>query len=192
MTQIEWVAAGFGVANIILLVRRSIWNYPAALAMVSLYAWIFAGQKLYSDMLLQGVFFALNIYGWAHWRGVIQAEVLQVRTLSFGSAGWILAATVAGWAVWSTAMYQLTDATAPYWDGAVAALSVTGQVLLARRYIANWYYWIAVDLLAIPLFYSRGLTATTALYGLFLVLAIVGLLQWRRAHGDAAHTAAFA
>ncbi len=182
MTQIEWIAAGFGVANILLLVQRSIWNYPAALVMVSLYAWIFWGQKLYSDMVLQAVFFTLNIYGWVHWRAMMQADNLPVRALPRRAALWVVIATILGWALWSSAMDQMTDAAAPYWDGAVAALSVTGQILLARRYMANWAYWIAVDLLAIPLFYSRGLHITAALYALFLVLAIAGLIQWRRAY----------
>jgi nicotinamide mononucleotide transporter len=182
MTAIEYVAAAFGLANIILLVQRSIWNYPAALVMVSLYAFIFAGQKLYSDMALQAVFFALNLYGLWHWRNAMAQSDLPVRILPRTSALAIIAVTIVSWVVWSSAMDHYTDAAAPYWDGAVAALSVTGQILLARRYTANWYYWIAVDMLAIPLFYSRALYATTALYGVFLGLSIWGLLQWRAAH----------
>ena len=37
------------------------------------------------------------------------------------------------------------------------------------------------DVLAIGLFYSRGLEPTSALYAVFLVLATLGLIQWRRA-----------
>jgi nicotinamide mononucleotide transporter len=182
MSEIEWIAAAFGLANIILLVRRNIWNYPAALVMVSLYAWIFWGQKLYSDMILQGMFFALNIYGWLHWRRAQTDQKLPVRTMQQTTYAYILILTILGWTIWSFAMDRLTDAQAPYWDGAVAALSVTGQILLARRFIANWYYWIAVDIIAIPLFYSRELYATAALYTVFLILCIFGLIEWRRAY----------
>jgi len=51
---IERVAVALGLANIIFLIRRSLLNYPFGIAMVTLYAWIFAQEKLYSDALLQG------------------------------------------------------------------------------------------------------------------------------------------
>ena len=65
MNELEWVAAALGVVNVTLVVRRSIWNYPFALAMVSLYFFVFFEAKLYSDALLQIFFFAVNLYGWA-------------------------------------------------------------------------------------------------------------------------------
>jgi len=81
-------------------------------------------------------------------------------------------------------MGRYTDAAAPFWDAAVAALSVTAQFLLSRRHLQSWYLWIAVDVLAIGLFYSRDLAPTAALYAVFLGLAVVGLLQWRAAPRD--------
>jgi len=45
--------------------------------------------------------------------------------------------------------------------------------------------WIAVDILAIGLFYTRDLVPTAALYAVFLGLAIMGYLQWRNAEKDA-------
>jgi nicotinamide mononucleotide transporter len=64
MTILEAVAALLGLANIVLLVRRSIWNYPFGILMVLLYARVFYDAKLYSDFLLQLFFFVVQIYGW--------------------------------------------------------------------------------------------------------------------------------
>jgi nicotinamide mononucleotide transporter len=41
--------------------------------------------------------------------------------------------------------------------------------------------WILVDIVAIGLYFSRGLYPTSALYLLFLLLSIAGLIGWRRA-----------
>jgi nicotinamide mononucleotide transporter len=82
-------------------------------------------------------------------------------------------------------MAWLTDAAAPFADGAIAMMSVTAQLLLARRYVENWLVWIFVDILAIGLFASRGLILTALLYALFLVMSMVGWRQWRRAHRTA-------
>ena len=62
-SMLEWVAVALGIANIALLIRRSIWNYPFALAMVTLYAFIFYEAKLYSDTLLQGFFLRPALIG---------------------------------------------------------------------------------------------------------------------------------
>lgn len=52
-SPLESVATLLGIANITLLIRRSIWNYPVGICMVSIYAYVFFGAKLYSDVLLQ-------------------------------------------------------------------------------------------------------------------------------------------
>ena len=61
MSQLEWLAAALVLINVELVALRSVWNYPFALVAVSVYAVVFFEAKLYSDMLLQGFFFALNL-----------------------------------------------------------------------------------------------------------------------------------
>ncbi len=63
MTQIEWLAAALVLINVALVALRSVWNYPFALVAVSLYAVVFYDARLYSDMVLQGFFLVLNLYG---------------------------------------------------------------------------------------------------------------------------------
>ncbi|ALH79314.1 nicotinamide riboside transporter PnuC [Sphingopyxis macrogoltabida] len=183
MSQLEWIAAALVLINVALVALRNVWNYPFALVAVSLYAVVFYEARLYSDMLLQGFFFALNLYGWAAW--------LRARDESGVPVGWMTqqaravwgALTIAAWVGWSAMMHRHTDAAAPWVDGAVAMLSITAQWLLARRRVESWYLWILVDLIAIPLFASRGLYATSAVYVVLLGLSIDGLIQWRRAAG---------
>lgn len=181
MSQLEWVAVGLGLINVALVVARSIWNYPFGLAMVCLYAIIFREAKLYSDMVLQVFFFIVQIYGWIAWRAASHAVQVPVRWMTMRDrARWGLA-ILAAWIVWSAAMHRFTDAAAPWIDGGIAMMSVAAQLLMARRMVENWWLWIAVDLLAIPLFAWRGLYLTSGLYGLFLLMSLVGLVQWRRA-----------
>lgn len=182
MDALEWVAAGLGVANVALLVRRSLWNYPFGIAMVVLYAAIFWRTKLYSDALLQVFFLFAQIYGWQQWlAGRADDGAVAVRSLT-GRArlGW-LAAIVVLTLVWGTAMHWLTDAAVPYWDAGVAMASVAAQILLAKRYVDNWPVWVAVDVAAIALYASKDLWLTAGLYGVFLILALAGWREWRLA-----------
>ncbi|WP_303542115.1 nicotinamide riboside transporter PnuC [Sphingomonas natans] len=182
VSPLEAVAAALGVINIVLLIRRSIWNYAFGLAMVILYAPVFFEQRLYSDALLQLFFVAVQLYGWWAWRrsagrmGDILVERLDWR----GRMLWTLVGALA-WLAWSSGMRHFTDAVNPYWDGAVAAMSVTAQALQAKRLIETWPLWVAVDLVAIPLYWSRDLKVTTLLYVLFLLMSLWGWRAWLRA-----------
>jgi nicotinamide mononucleotide transporter len=176
------IAVALGILNVTLVVRRSLWNYPFGIVMVALYAHIFFGARLYSDALLQLFFFVVQIYGWVHWRraaseaGEIRVERLAPRARRAWFAG--IAVTTA---LWGLGMHRFTNAAFPWWDAAVAILSIAAQLLMTRRYLENWVLWIVVDLLAIGLYAARDLWLTAGLYGVFLLLAAWGLAGWRGA-----------
>lgn len=181
MNSIEWAAAALGVVNVVLVVRRSIWNYPFGIAMVVLYFFVFRDAKLYSDMLLQIFFLVIQFYGWWNWSearraaGEVTVGPLGNRERLAWGAGTVVAGLVLGFA-----MDRFTDAAAPFADAFVAATSIAAQTLLARRRVEAWVFWIVVDVVAIALFASRDLWLTAGLYAVFLALAIAGLNAWRQ------------
>ena len=180
---IEIGAVMLGIANITLLIRRSIWNYPFGIVMVSLYAWIFFREKLYSDTLLQIFFFVVQFYGWWYWlQGRDDEGHVIVRIMSKAQKLSYTAAGVVGVAALGTAMARYTDAAYPYWDASIAVCSVIAQILLARRRLENWLVWVGVDMLAVGLYWAKALYPTAALYFLFLILAWLGHVAWRRAY----------
>ncbi len=188
--KIEIIAVMLGLANITLLIRRSIWNYPFGIVMVSLYAWVFFEAKLYSDAGLQIFFFVVQFYGWYYWlKGRGDDGLVVVQRLSKHQALGYSAAAIGGISVLGTTMARFTDASFPYWDASIAVLSVIAQILLARRRLENWLVWIAVDLLAIGLYWAKELQPTAALYFVFLILATVGYFNWRQTYKSAKATA---
>ena len=182
MTILEWVAAALGLVNILLVARRSLWNYPFGIAMVTLYFFVFFDAKLYSDALLQIFFFVINLYGWWNWAGserVKDGGVAVTCLSSTARLAWLVGTACAAIG-WGLLMARFTDAAAPFADSAVAGVSVAAQILQSQRKVESWALWIAVDALATGLFWSRGLVATSLLYALFLLIAVGGLLAWRR------------
>jgi nicotinamide mononucleotide transporter len=182
MSLLEILAVLLGIANILLIIKRSVWNFPVAIIMVSLYFVIFRDAKLYSDAGLQIFFAVVNLYGWWSWtRNKADSGDIIVRRISvMGYGYWILGVIAAIWA-WGAVMHAETDATYPYWDASIAMLSVAGQILMARRFAENWHFWIIVNLISIPLYAMKELYLTAGLYGVFLVLAVAGLIAWRKA-----------
>lgn len=184
MNPVEAAAALLGLTNIVLVVRRSVWNYPFGLAMVALYGWLFAQPevRLYSDAGLQVFFFVVQLYGWWNWSRS-QATAGAVEVLRLGRSSWIgvLAVVAATTLCWGALIARVTDAALPWWDAFIAMASVAAQLLMARRFFENWYLWIAVDVVAIGVYSAKDLMITAFLYTAFLVLAIFGLQQWRKA-----------
>ncbi|MCU6454400.1 nicotinamide riboside transporter PnuC [Sphingomonas sp. A2-49] len=180
--SVEAVAAGLVVVNVALVAGRHVWNYPVALVAVTLYAWVFADARLYSDALLQGFFFAANLYGWANWaRSRAEAGEVVVERLDPATRLAWLAGGAAGCAAWGMLMHRYTDASYPWWDAGIAIASATAQVMQARRAIESWWVWIAVNLASVPLYAAKGLWFTCALYVVLLGLSVYGLVGWRRA-----------
>nr|WP_043604751.1 nicotinamide riboside transporter PnuC [Novosphingobium sp. Rr 2-17] len=179
MAILEWVAAGLGLVNIALLVRRSVWNYPVGIAMVALYVFVFWEQRLYAESGLQVFFILAQAWGWWMWQRVGgEGDRVPVRWLDgMSRAVWVVGTAAVslnlGWV-----MHRFTDAALPYIDTAIAGVSVSAQILLAFRRVENWVLWIAIDAVAIPLYLNRGLHATAVLYAGMLVMSVLGLREW--------------
>lgn len=178
---IEWIGAAFGFACVVLVVRRSIWNWPIGLINVLLYIYVFAVAKLYSDMLLQVGYVFFQIYGWWIWASTKTHEgtITPLTLRSVDRAGWV-AGSLLVTAGWGFLMARYTDASLPYWDAATTVLSIAAQILLAKKYIENWLFWIVVDVMCVGIYTYKGLHATAALYAVFLVLATLGFVVWNR------------
>lgn len=182
MNVLEAVAVAFGLACVVLTIRQNVWCWPAGLVQVALYIVIFYEVKLYSDLLLHVVYVGLQLYGWYHWlHGGREGAALPVTRLPRRArTAWTLAALVAT-AGWGHLMATYTDAALPYPDAFTTVFSLVAQWLMARKRLESWWFWIAVDIVAIGVYTTRGLALTAGLYAVFLVLAIGGLVAWRRA-----------
>ena len=181
MSGLELFAAALGVIAVWLTVRQNPWCWPIGLVMVVLYSWIFYEVKLYSDMLLQGVYAVLQLYGWWQWtRRGEQRSARQVTVLSASPLLAGLAIGAVGSVLLGAAMARWTDAAQPWLDAALTAFSLVAQVWMAHKRVQCWALWVVVDVIFVGLFLYKGLWLTAALYALFTLLAVRGWLAWQR------------
>lgn len=181
MSILEIIASAIGVWAVWLTVQQNRWCWPLGLVMVLMYGWIFYDGKLYSNMLLQGVYAALQLYGWWQWtRGGSSHSGVQVSRLS--STGLLFSLGLGGIGALALGylMATYTDAAAPWQDAALSAFSLVAQVWMAQKRVECWPLWIILDLLFVALFLQQGLYLTAGLYALFTLLAVNGWLTWRR------------
>ena len=178
----ELLAAAISALDVWLATRRSMISWPITILASVLYGEQFRESRLYSDMLLQAIFVLFAIYGWWHWQRGLSAEG-SVRVVSPTAAS--LWRDVALGAVASVLlgywMRQHTDASLPWLDATLTGYSLVGTWWGARKYIANWWLWIVVDVLYVGEYLFKHLILTAVLYAVFVLLAMLGLRDWRRA-----------
>jgi nicotinamide mononucleotide transporter len=157
--------------------RRNVLALPVGIVSVILMGWFFR------DIGLVG-------QEWLHWGyylqwtrgGEEQTELLVTRLSNparvLALTGGAIATMALGWlldAGWDDALYT-------YWDASIVAASVVAMLLLSRKKVESWWLWILpVNVSAIGLYLATGAYMFAALYGLFLVMAFVGLARWIRA-----------
>jgi nicotinamide mononucleotide transporter len=183
--------AGFltTLVGIWLTTRRLLICWPIVLAADVIYLVVFYRARLLSDALLQVFFVAFTLYGWWHWwRGV--REEGEVRVVPLNLRGWVagLAAGAVGAVLLGWLMVRV-GAALPHLDAALTSYSLVASWWQARKHTANWWLWIAVNLVYIGEYLFKDLVATAVLYLLLVILAVMGLVDWRRA-AAASQTAA--
>ncbi|UOQ78387.1 nicotinamide riboside transporter PnuC [Hymenobacter sp. 5516J-16] len=182
-SPLEWVAVLTGFACVWLAAREVIWNFPVAIFSCALYIVVYYRQDLYADSLLQIMFIGLSVYGWYEWLygGRSRTELHVSRTTR---PEWLLCAVfipafTAGFGYY---LAHYTKDSVPYWDSLTTAGSLAAQFLLMRKRLENWWLWVVVDIIYVPILWSKQLYPTSALYALYLGLAVYGYLQWHRAY----------
>lgn len=181
MSTLEIVAVFFNILGVWLTTQRIRWCWPVSVVAVLLYAWIFFGVKLYSDMLLQLIFAVMQGYGWWRWStGRREAGKVRVGRLPAAEA-WIGALIALGVAaLLGSVMHRYTDASAPWVDALLTAFSLLASLWAARKYVASWWLWIVLDIAYVGLFTYKALHLTAVLYAGFVLLAAYGLYAWRK------------
>jgi nicotinamide mononucleotide transporter len=170
------------VVGIWLITRRKLICWPVVLISDVLYLIVFYRVRLYSDALLQIFFLAFTLYGWWYWwRGMREEGEVRVVRLPLKSLLAGLAIGAAGGLALGFLMKQIHGTALPFLDALLTSYSLVASWWAARKHIANWWLWIAVDVAYIGEYLYKGLKPTAALYALLVALALLGLRNWRRA-----------
>src|SRR3954466_13403403 len=96
MSGLEIAAVVFGLLSVLFTIWQSIWCWPTGLVSVVLYVVVFRDARLYSDMVLQGIYVPMQVYGWYYWlrKRPGEPEVPVLRITARAAGGWFAVAVV--------------------------------------------------------------------------------------------------
>jgi nicotinamide mononucleotide transporter len=181
-SRLDQVNLVLGIAGVGLMVRRSLWAFPVGLVAVTVQGFLFFWTHFPADAALQVFFFVTLVWGWRHWvRDKGAASELPVTLLSWRARALTIAIAAVATAVWALWIAPWMKAAMPWRDAFIAAFSVAGQVLQARKNLENWPIWTLVNVVAVISYWSAGLAYTAFLYAIYLVLGVIGWVEWTRA-----------
>jgi len=188
MNWIEMFAALLGIISVWYARKENILVFPFGIANVLIYTYICFTARLYANAGINAVYLISNIYGWYMWARTDENNgSLQITRNTSKQNVWSWVSVVV---VYVAAFFVLREANKtdpdylhsylPYIDSFNTSFFLVATILMAVKKAENWVFWIIGDLVSIPIFISQGLYFTGIQYTVFLVLAILGWIEWKK------------
>lgn len=193
MNYLEIIAVVFGVVAIWLASKGRVVNFGIGLVNCVLYGILFGREGLYSGMILQGIYFVINLYGLYSWRKpeVDTDKELKIMWLTMKErvlVGVVIVATGVLWGMgvkWGAQLLpeNIQEPQYPMVDAILTTASVVAQILLTHKKIDNWVIWVLVDVVYIGLFLMVGMYWTAGLYVVYTGIAVNAVKMWNEELG---------
>ncbi|MBO4827255.1 MAG: nicotinamide mononucleotide transporter [Prevotella sp.] len=170
-----------GLLYIWLEYRASIALWIVGIVMPALDIWLYWQHGLYGDAGMAAYYTLAAVYGYTAWKwGKGDKEELPITHMPMKK---YLPAAVFFFVAWAATYYILirwTNSTVPLLDSFTNALSFVGLWALAKKYLEQWFFWIVVDVVCTVLYIQKGIPFKACLYGLYVVIAVMGWMKWKR------------
>lgn len=178
---LEAIAVFFGILSVWFAKKENILVYPTGIISVVIYIYICFFAKLYADMGINFVFFVMSVYGWFMWsRKDVEKHILAISSCKRKDHLISAFMLVFFFITLSYFLSNYTDSNVPVIDSLTSSIFIVAMWLMARKKIENWIYWIIGNVISIPLYFYKDLALTSVQFTVFLVLAVLGFLEWRQ------------
>ena len=181
MHWLDIVTTVLGLLYIWLEYRASLWLWLVGFLMQSLGIVLYYQKGLYGDCAMEFYYLAMTVYG--YWRWVHGGTVRQSLPIRHFPARLVLpwlTLIVCVWGVIYWLLVTFTNSNVPLADSFTTALSIVGIWALAHKFLEQWLIWIAVDIVTCVLYVYKDIPFKASLYGLYIVIAILGYRKWHR------------
>lgn len=179
-SRIEWLAVGFGVAEVLLARANKVALYPAGIAATLLSAYLFFISGLYAESLLNLYYIIMSIYGWWYWVKKKDKPPVPITFTNKREWGIVFSIVACGFVVLYITLKNFTPSTVPLCDAFVSATAWAGMWLLAKRKVENWILLNISNAVAIPLLFYKDLPLYAALTIFLFIVAVQGYFKWKK------------
>ncbi len=183
LVGLEMTAVFLGVLSVWFAHKENILVFPTGLVSTGIFVYILWVYGLLGDMLINGYYTAMSIYGWWFWwyKKTVRHEpqISRVSRNEWRKAGYLFMGAI----LFVVGVYMSFDrfgVWTAYVDTFTTAIFFVAMWLMAKKKWEHWHFWIVGNLISIPLYWYKGLTFTAFQYILFTIIALLGYLSWKK------------
>tara|TARA_Y200000002_G_scaffold39562_1_gene28882 strand:- start:1727 stop:2356 length:630 start_codon:yes stop_codon:yes gene_type:complete len=179
---LEMFAVLFGLLSVWFSKNNNILVYPTGMISTAIFVYLLYKWFLLGDMIINGYFFFMSIYGWFIWSRKKNNVFTPISHLDYNeiriSIYIFFTSLLTVYIVY--VYFDKWDSLTAYIDNLTTAIFFVGMWLMANRKIENWFFWIMGDIISVPLYFYKGLTFTSLQYLIFTFIAISGYYSWKK------------
>ena len=180
---LESFAVIMNITSVVFAKRNNILVYPTGLIGTGIFVYILLNFSLLGDTIINAYFFLMSIYGWYFWsRKKDEVFINQVSTVNQNEIKYLFILAISS-LIFIYFVYDYFDKWnnwTAYVDNITTAIFFVAMWLMARRKVESWIFWIIGDLITVPLYFYKGLTISSIQYIIFLILAVLGYISWKK------------
>lgn len=178
---VEWVGLITGLLYVFLAMQEKVSCWWFGIVSSACIAWkSFTDYFLIADGLLQLFYIVIGIVGLWSWisgrRQGMEKPIVMSPWIKHLLA--IVICILISWPV-SWLLIHYADARYGYPDTLLTLLSVWATLLLVRKDLHNWIYWIVIDFIFIWLYWQSEAYLFAILFFIYAVIAMLGFNKWR-------------
>jgi nicotinamide mononucleotide transporter len=180
---LEIIAVIFGFLSVWFSKQNKIWVFPTGIISTLIFVYLLLKWELLGDMMINGYYFIMSIYGWYIWTRKVDATHVTPISKTTAKEKKIAVILFIAALLFVFIVYKSFDkwtSWVAYVDTITTAIFFVGMWLMAKRKIENWLFWIVGDLISVPLYLYKGFTFTSFQYFGFTFIAIFGYLAWKK------------
>lgn len=184
---LEFVAVLFGIISVLYSRKENILVYPTGLINTTIYIYLSMEGKLFGEASVNVYYTIMSIYGWILWsKKDTQQNITMLHITLSTTKEWVK--HIAFFALFYIGLYcslvflknNFAQNALPWADAFASATAYTAMWLMAKKKVESWWWWIATNAASIPLYYVKGYAFSSIQFIVFLILAIAGLIEWKK------------
>ncbi len=207
--SLEFIAAFFGVISVFFAKKENILVFPTGIISTVLYVYLLSQWNLYGDLIINIYYTLMSLYGWYMWRKIIDAKSLHIPITKSNKKDKIKTLGIFVFtSIFVIFVYRFYDVmpnnlnfsesirfaieklgsgnlsefrkATPFLDTFTTGAAFAAMWLMANKKLESWIFWIAVNIVSVPLYFVKGYGFTGIQYTIFLVLAFLGYIEWKK------------
>lgn len=180
---LEIIAVVFGFLSVWYSKQNKILVFPTGMISTVIYVYLLFKWGLLGDMMINGYYFVMSVYGWYIWTRKVDEEPvtpISITTIKEKKISIFIFLVTLVFVFFVYKTFDKWTSWVAYVDTLTTAIFFVGMWLMARRKLENWIFWIIGDVISIPLYFYKGFTFTSFQYLGFTFIAIFGYLAWKK------------